>query len=415
MKLIDIIKLSQQNMLRAPLRSFLTILALSIGTLTLTLTNALSDGIQTYVNAQVNSINSQNTIRISPITVTDNPLEVRKYDPEKRVNRTPTITSDEDIQKIENIPNIKKVYKLYNLFPEYIYRDSNEKYEVQLVGSIIDEVEIPVSAGKIPSSEEKDKILLSYNYLSPLGFKDSEEGIGAKIKIGYKKQDESIFEREYEISGVLINSLAGGITRLSYKEITDISNEIYGENQRSFEIIGVLDKTDENSVKETKDELRKIGFNGVTWDEAINEIRNVLNILKLILNAFAIIVIIAGSIGIINTILMGVYERTREIGLLKALGMTSFEIFLLFAIEAILLGLWGGIFGILVGVLIGNGLNYLFINIFQTTLEGFQVFVFDIQLLLIINAFTMIIGFLAGTLPALKASRLNPIDALRYE
>ncbi|MCX8034860.1 MAG: ABC transporter permease [Candidatus Dojkabacteria bacterium] len=415
MKIIDIIKLSQQNMLRAPLRSFLTILALSIGTLTLTLTNALSDGIQTYVNAQVNSINSQNTIRITPITVTNNPLEVKKYDPENKVNRTRSQTLDEDIEKIQNIKNIKKVYKLYNLFPEYIYKNTNEKYEIQLVGSIIDEVQIPLAAGKTPSADEKDKILLSYNYLSPLGFTNASEAVGKKIKIGYKKQDNNIFEKEYEISGVLINSLTGGITRLSYQEITELSEELYGDNKRNFELIGILEKNDEESMKNTKEELKKLGFNGVTWDEAVNEIRNVLNILKLILNAFALIVIIAGSIGIINTILMGVYERTREIGLLKTLGMTSFEIFLLFAIEAILLGLWGGILGIFMGILIGNGLNSLFVNTFKTTLEGFQVFVFDIQLLLLINAFMMIIGFLAGTLPAIKASKLNPIDALRYE
>ena len=112
---------------------------------------------------------------------------------------------------------------------------------------------------------------------------------------------------------------------------------------------------------------------------------------------------------------MSVQERTREIGLMKAMGMSSSRIFAEFSFEAILLGFWGSIVGIIISMLIGFGVDSLAHASFLADLPTFKLVVFDPLNMLKIVLIIMIIAFIAGTAPAYRASKKNPIDSLRYE
>ena len=114
---------------------------------------------------------------------------------------------------------------------------------------------------------------------------------------------------------------------------------------------------------------------------------------------------------------MAVHERTREIGLDKALGMSSAHVFLSFSLEAIMLGFWGSVFGIVMSVIIGNIANAAFhaSGGFLESFPTFHLVVYTIQDIISVTILIMVIAFLAGTLPARRAAHKNPIDALRYE
>ena len=132
---------------------------------------------------------------------------------------------------------------------------------------------------------------------------------------------------------------------------------------------------------------------------------------------FAGIVLLAAVFGVTNTMLMSVFERTRQIGLMKALGMSNGKVFLLFAVEGAMIGFWGAVGGILLAV----GSSRLIINPFLTNffaereVEVPLQLVFPANWLISIVVLLMIISFLAAVLPSRKAAKMSPISALRYE
>jgi hypothetical protein len=140
-------------------------------------------------------------------------------------------------------------------------------------------------------------------------------------------------------------------------------------------------------------------------------------ILKTMLGSVGGLALLVASIGIANTMIMAVYERTKEIGILKAVGAAPGQIRLLFVVEASMIGLLGGVIGTLLGWLLGRGLNWLILRILEWQEMPMQGTFFVVAWWLVVAALTFatLVGLLAGLYPAARAARLQPLDALRYE
>jgi putative ABC transport system permease protein len=164
-----------------------------------------------------------------------------------------------------------------------------------------------------------------------------------------------------------------------------------------------------------KAELAGKGFVALTVADQIGVIQSVISGITGILNAFAVIALIAAGFGIINTLFMSVQERTREIGLMKAMGMGGGRIYTLFSLEAVFIGLLGSLIGAVAAVATGTVANTYLTGTVVADLEGLQVLRFAPAPMALVILLVMLIAFLAGTLPARRAARQNPIDALRYE
>jgi putative ABC transport system permease protein len=140
-------------------------------------------------------------------------------------------------------------------------------------------------------------------------------------------------------------------------------------------------------------------------------------IMQTLLGSVGGLALLVASLGIANTMIMAVYERTREIGILKAVGAAPGQIRTLFVVEASLIGLLGGVIGTILGWLLGKGLNWLILAIFEwqeVNVTG-TFFVTSWWLVVGALAFATLVGLLAGLYPAARAARLAPLDALRYE
>jgi ABC-type antimicrobial peptide transport system permease subunit len=140
-------------------------------------------------------------------------------------------------------------------------------------------------------------------------------------------------------------------------------------------------------------------------------------IVQTMLGSVGAVALLVASIGIANTMIMAVYERTKEIGILKAVGAAPGQIRLLFVVEASLIGLAGGVLGTLLGWLLGLGLHWLILEILrwqEMPMQG-TFFVVSWWLVLAALAFASLVGLIAGLYPAARAARLAPLDALRYE
>ncbi|HEY5847233.1 MAG TPA: FtsX-like permease family protein [Microlunatus sp.] len=123
----------------------------------------------------------------------------------------------------------------------------------------------------------------------------------------------------------------------------------------------------------------------------------------------------AAGFGIVNTLLMSVSERSREIGLLKAMGLGGGRIFTLFSMEAVFIGFLGSAIGAGAAVLVGTIVNGVLAGCVLAGLPGLTVLAFAPATVLGIVALVMGIAFVAGSIPALRAARQDPIESLRYE
>jgi len=152
-------------------------------------------------------------------------------------------------------------------------------------------------------------------------------------------------------------------------------------------------------------------FSAMTTDQILKRIESVLSIMTFILVGIAAISLLVAAFGIMNTMLMSVLERTREIGVMKAIGATNRQVLLIFLYESIAIGIIGGV----IGVLLGAGFTNILIAVFRG-FTGMSMTAFINPLLLVFGViFAVIVSVASGIYPARRAAKLDPIEALRYE
>lgn len=251
----------------------------------------------------------------------------------------------------------------------------------------------------------------------------NEDIVGKTVTVAYVDQySQKISEFQAEVVGVIA---PGVISFVSAYLNTSFSDAIYEANTANYPVelrdaVYALNASydyENYKIDEIKAELDEYNLSAVTFQDFVGSIKSFFDVILTVFRIFGYIALAAAAIGIVNTLFMSVQERTREIGLDKALGMSSRHVFLSFSFEAIMLGFWGSVFGIVVSVLIGNLANTAF-HVSGGILEAFPTFniaTYTWSDIIRVTLIIMVIAFLAGTLPARRAARKNPIDALRYE
>ncbi|HMD32202.1 MAG TPA: FtsX-like permease family protein, partial [Candidatus Acidoferrales bacterium] len=169
-------------------------------------------------------------------------------------------------------------------------------------------------------------------------------------------------------------------------------------------------------VQPTQDAIKKMGFRTFSLLDATKSLRRVFVILDLFLAIFGSVALIVASLGIVNTLVMSVLERRREIGILKALGASDTDVKRLFFVEAGVMGITGGVLGVLLGWLIGRAIN-IGTNIYlsRQDLPHETIVLLPLWLIGGAVAFAVIVSLAAGIYPAARAARLDPVQVLRYE
>ncbi len=436
MKFIDVLKDANVNLLRNKLRSFLTILAIFIGSFSIISTSAIQAGVNDFIDGQVNgyggdgylaifaqdSLDALQTLQTS-VGSSSGPTE---YNPDKIQTGMSPIT-DEQYEQLKNIDGIDADSIVKNKTLSISYVASNETDKKYLIGAEAlppGGVKVDLAAGsQLDLNSDDYQIILEEDYVEALGYDNYDDIIGETIQlvvVDEYTQAEKIFD--VEVVGVI----APGVISLGYSYTNNkLADDIYAENikyypeevkSQTYTLIANFDY-ENYSASEIKDKLAEIGLSAMTLDDIIGTIKTFFDIILTVFKIFGFISLLAAAIGIINTLFMSVQERTREIGLDKALGMSSGKVFLSFSIEAIALGFWGSVFGIVVSILIGNAANAAF-HAEGGFLEAFPTFnlaTYTIQDIIGVTLLIMFIAFLSGTLPARRAAHKNPIDALRYE
>jgi len=169
-------------------------------------------------------------------------------------------------------------------------------------------------------------------------------------------------------------------------------------------------------VEATEAKLKDLGFSAFSLLDASKSLRIFFLVFDLLLTIFSSLALAVATLGIINTLVMAVLERRREIGVLKALGAADSDVKQLFFVEAGVIGLFGGIIGVFLGWLIGRTLNFgTVLYLHRQNLPGVDITSVPLWLVAFGILFAVLVSLAAGLYPASRAARLDPVQALRYE
>jgi putative ABC transport system permease protein len=170
------------------------------------------------------------------------------------------------------------------------------------------------------------------------------------------------------------------------------------------------------NAQDVEDRIRNLGYSVFSVNDALRNAKNAFIVLDIFLSLIGSIALAVSSLGIVNTMVMSILERTREIGIMKAIGASNSDVRRIFLIEASAIGLLGGLMGIGLGWLVGQIINFG-ANVYIRSQGGTAGTLFSLPLWLIASAigFSIVVSLIAGSYPASRAAKLDPIQALRHD
>ncbi len=461
MKFRDLTELAWRNLREALLRNSLTTLGIGVGVASLVAMLSLGVGLQQMANQRLSRSGLFDAIIVAPRS---NFRGLGRSAQDNGGAAVPVGPLDEDARKaLERLPNVVEVYPEIR-FPTEI-RYAGTPYSTVVAG-------VPESArrngaydgmtGDFFSGPAADEAILQIEFARQLS-PQTDSLLGKQLVLRYAERQALPAEPEANSSaanaglsspGTDDTGLSGGFSVVPKEEKLRIVGIVETEPASGFGGVGrgrvliplqvaeklrVAQTNDFRTmlgarpgrnayqsltvrvkspalVKDVEDAIRPMGFSTFSLLDATNNLRQVFAVFDLLMGIFGSLALIVASLGIINTLVMAILERRREIGVLKALGAADSDIRKLFFVEAGVMGLIGGFLGVGIGALIGFGMNFA-TNVYlrRQGLPPITVSSVPGWMVAAAIAFSIAVSLAAGLYPASRAARLNPVEALRYE
>jgi putative ABC transport system permease protein len=402
----ETLKYSLKNLYARKSRSFLTVLSIFIGITTIFIFVSFGLGLYSYINTMASESG------IDKFMVTAKGLSAPGMDNVFKLE-------EKDLKAIEKINGVKLTLPMsYRVVK--VEKDRKTTYTFGIAYPVDSEnnrmlrefTTAKILKGRELKSGEKGKVVVGYNYLLSKKIFEKPYSLGEKILINDQKFEIVCFY------GSIGNPQDDAQIYMDYKDFENLFNE---QNMPySYIITQVQDPTQLNQIAErAKKELRKVrdkkegkeDFYVQTFEQAIEQFSAALNIVIGFILMIALVSVVVSAVNTTNTMVTSVLERTKEIGVMKAIGAKKSIIRNIFLFESSILGLIAGILGVTFGYLLASLGGSILASLGWSFLAPKFTWMLFVSLIL----FATIIGTLSGVTVAISAARQNAVDALRYE
>tara|TARA_Y100000310_G_scaffold153901_1_gene153440 strand:+ start:7745 stop:8965 length:1221 start_codon:yes stop_codon:yes gene_type:complete len=403
----DYLKIPWKEIRRRKLRSWLTLIGIIIGIVAVVSLITLGQGLENAIAKQFQALGEDKLF----ITPKGNPL-------------APGLTTDavkitsDDLEIIEKTTGVKITSASTYLTGRIEYNDLVRYFFV----------------GGMPTDPEERKLLGEAQNYKILKGRFHEKGDKFKAVLGYQYTQDELFERQVDLGDkILIQGkefkVIGFMDKIGSPPDDqsviipfDVFSDLFATNEeigfivaqtQPGEDIDVVGKRIEKALRKHRDlDEGKEDFSVETPKQIAATFETILDIVNLVLIGIAAISLLVGGIGIMNTMYTTVLERTKQIGVMKALGAKNNHIMALFLVESGLYGAGGGLIGITLGIAIAKLVEAIFVAALGPALLSVEI---NYILLAGVLLFSFVIGVFSGIAPARKAAKLHPVDSLRYE
>lgn len=423
MKASDVTRLSYGAFKQRRLRSALTVLGIMIGAAVVVGLVSATEGVSDAIVGELSKL-SADVIMMSPASASARLTSI-------------------DERLITSVSNVKTVVPVYVGMAQVT--SGRESKDLQLFG--LDQTHLPsllrgleIDQGAFVSRFDAGGVLLGAKAANPTGATSPFARINQAVSVEVARrvgEEIEISRRTFIVRGITAEYGTAFIVNIDNVASVslDAARTLLGST--SYSMMFVMARSPDH-VDQVADRLKEIygeDMDIITSKQILDIVQSITGVLTIFLGGIAAISLIVAGIGIANIMFVSVMERTREIGVLKALGFKRFDILWLFLSEALLTGALGGIFGCGLGILFGYGITSFFGGGFGGMGEGdgpnggpgmgfnggdggFEITIapsFTPELIVIAIGFAVLIAAIAGLYPSWKASKLNPVDALRAE
>lgn len=403
--LADLFRLSLKGIRGKGIRSWLTVLGIVIGIAAIVSLISLGEGLQAAINQQF-AILGPNLVFVMP---------AGSFGPGGGASKL----SDHDVRLIKSIKGVELAGGAIAKMAPIKFRD---------------DVVYAVTVG-IDTGDAQDILLEGTGIKIEKGQRKFKPGDSGKVAVGYDYWGtKNIFNTPLHIGDkIIINGqrfeVVSFVSRIGNP---DDDSHVYITKEDAMKLFGVRDDyyqimirvKDGYDTREVADRIKKKmrqdrnekegeeSFTVMTLDQIRSIVGSVLDVVQVVVVGIAMVSIIVGGIGIMNTMYTSVLERTREIGVMKAIGARNSSITTMFLMEAGLIGFIGGAVGCFVGAALGKLVEFAAAAALNATIIQASV---TPQLVIGALIFSFGVGCVSGFFPAKQAAELNPVEALRYE
>lgn len=319
------------------------------------------------------------------------------------------------VTKISHVPNIEKVSPQASFAGQATYNFINSEITVHLTNPDFFGLDgkLPLAGAFFKKGEGK-KVVVS-SLLAQLFNISNEDIIGKKMKFAFSvpnprkpEEPQQVVVEDFTVVGVLDGTGNTGVVYFNRSDFPALEIEHYD--------LAKVKVKSSKAMDEARIALVGMGFTVSSVSDVVSQANKIFSAIQIALGVFGTFALIVAAIGLINTMTISLLERINEIGIMRAIGAAPQDIRKIFLVESTLIGFFGGLSGIILGI-IGSEMLNLGFNILARSFGGVytRLFAYPIWFIFFIILLSTCVGFFGGFWPARRAAKMNPLQALRYK